>query len=393
MSDASPSNPPPLSERERIQALLDAGRISQADAELLFNALDDEEAPEESFGVGEAAEGLSDTGTGTVGESAAAQGFVSTNGSPTDPLRDTSEENARERVTENASGSSANGLADDVARELSPQPPEPPEPPTPVIPLPPPPPEATWGAAESGRAPQEDAFKEAAGREETGVEHWLKLAGGCGDLLVTVDPTLREPTFTGEGVLERQGSNYVFRTPFDWKSTTVDFAKAMTEGFMSSRASDGKGGNWLTKLRSLGSSLKICLPEGYGLDLGLFAGDGTIRGVRALRGKFTGGDLTVEGAEHLDLNVTSGDVTMKVRPVRGEQRLRATSGDVTLTFLAGSDVTVSGKATAGDIDVPRGFSQGRGFGTTELSGVLGAGRARLELRLTAGDVDIRAEDI
>lgn len=113
--------------------------------------------------------------------------------------------------------------------------------------------------------------------------------------------------------------------------------------------------------------------------------------MRALRGKFTGGDLTVEGAEHLDLNVTSGDVTMTLRPLRGQQQLRATSGDVTLTFLAGSDVLVSGKATAGSVDLPQGFTRGRGFGTAEFSGVLGEGRAKLELRLIAGSATLRAE--
>jgi hypothetical protein len=315
MNDLDPTHPPAFSERERIQALLDAGRISAADAELLFSALEDSTLDDSAF------DDSALTETGTRLESTGGANGVKADGGEVD-----------------------RGEVDGVGAGRAFAPASSPEPLPPDTPVPRHPP---FGAE---------------------VNRWLYLKGGCGDLTVTVNPALAQPTFTGEGVLERQGQNYSLRTPSDWKS-----------------------GNWLSKLRSLAGHVDLQLPEGYGLDLHVFAGDGTIQGVRALRGKFTGGDLTATGAEHLDLTVTSGDATLSLRPRQGRQRLRTRSGDLTLTFLSGSSVTVSGKATAGDISVPAGFSRGRGFGTTELTGRLGAGDAQLELHLTAGSVTLRAE--
>ena len=122
------------------------------------------------------------------------------------------------------------------------------------------------------------------------------------------------------------------------------------------------------------------------------AGDGEVRDVKAIRGTFTGGDFEVAGAEAVDLTVTAGDVTLKLRPWAGTQRLKAISGDVDVIFLAGTSATVSGSATCGDLDLPPNFRRNGGFANHKFEGTLGAGEARLELRLTAGDVTIRAED-
>ena len=91
------------------------------------------------------------------------------------------------------------------------------------------------------------------------------------------------------------------------------------------------------------------------------------------------------------MSVTAGDVTLKLNPQRGEQRVRATSGDVDIVLMAGSSVMVSGSATCGDLDVPPMFTQQGGFPGRKFGGVLGAGEARLDLRLVAGDVNVRAE--
>ena len=203
----------------------------------------------------------------------------------------------------------------------------------------------------------------------TQPSQWLKLSGFCGDLSVEADPTLGTPVVTGKATLERTETGYLIRTPPEAKGE----------------------GNWLTRLHQAAGDVRVRLPAEMGLDLRIAAGDGEVRGVKRVKGNFTGGDFTASEAEHLDLTVTAGDVTLKLRPQTGQQRLRATSGDVDLTFLAGSSATVSGSATCGDLTLPDSFSRSGGFVGGNFEGTVGAGEARLELRLTAGDVTIKGD--
>ena len=199
---------------------------------------------------------------------------------------------------------------------------------------------------------------------------WVKLSGFCGDLSVEADASLSSPVVTGKATLERTPEgDYIIRTPPEAKGES----------------------NWLTKLHQAAGDVRVRLPTDMGLDLRIAAGDGEVRGVKTVKGSFTGGDFELSEAETLDLTVTAGDVTLKLRPRTGEQRLRATSGDVDVTFLAGSSVTVSGSATCGDLSLPKNFMRSGGFVGGTFEGTLGAGEARLELRLTAGDVTVKAD--
>ncbi len=197
---------------------------------------------------------------------------------------------------------------------------------------------------------------------------WVKLSGFCGDLTVTSDPYISSPVIDGHALLEHTEAGYLIRTP-----------------------PENKGGNWLQRLHKAAGDVRIRLPAEMGLELGITAGDGEIRGVKTLKGNFTGGDLDVLDAETIDLTVTAGDVTLKLRPRAGEGHVKAISGDVDVIFLAGSSAVVSGSATCGDLDLPESFRRNGGFATHKFEGTLGAGEGRLELRLTAGDVNIRAE--
>lgn len=309
------SNP---SERARVQALVDAGSITQDEADILFAALEDE-APQQRE------EGL---------EVAEARG---------------------DRTVDSP-------MADDLAADASavkiqpPRVPTPPEPLPPAAALPPEPPEAPPHHA--------DAATDAR-------TTWVKLSGFCGDLSVRGDPTLTSPVVTGYATVERSDAGYLIRTPPDHK---------------------GGGGNWLSRLHKAAGNVEVRLPAGMGLDLAIAAGDGEVRGVRALKGSFTGGDFEVEGADTLDLNVTAGDIALALCPRSGSQRLRAISGDFTLSFAPGSSAEVSGSATCGDLTLPQTFSRSGSFASQRFEGTLGAGDARLELRLTAGDVTVRAAD-
>lgn len=294
MNDANQNN---STEHARVQALLDSGRITQDEAEILFAALDEEPQNPSPSSV------------------AAAPTSRETSSAASVPL-----------------------------------------PPEPKKASPPQPPELPRIPPEVGKVPQQT--------------QWLKLSGFCGDLSVEADPYLNTPLVTGKATLERTETGYLIRTPPETKGE----------------------GNWLTRLHQAAGDVKVRLPADMGLDLRIAAGDGEVRGVKTVKGSFTGGDFKLSGTETVDLAVTAGDVTLKLRPQTGEQRLRTTSGDVNLTFLVGSSVSVSGSATSGDLKLPPGFSRDGGFVGGNFEGVLGAGDARLELRLTAGDVTLKAEN-
>ena len=230
----------------------------------------------------------------------------------------------------------------------------------PPIPLPPAPAEV--------QQPQSPEPPQAPDTELNSIT-WVKLSGFCGDLTVTSEPYLSSPIVDGNALLEHTDAGYLIRTP-----------------------PESKGGNWLQRLHKAAGDVRVRLPAEMGLDLGIMAGDGEVRDVKAIRGTFTGGDFKVAGAETVDLTVTAGDVTLKLRPLAGAQRLKAISGDVDVIFLSGSSAVVSGSATCGDLDLPKGFGRNGGFANHKFDGTLGAGEAHLELRLTAGDVSIRAED-
>ncbi len=324
MSDANQNS---STEHARVQALLESGRITQDEAEILFAALE-----EGSSNIREKPFSTSETSLNTPNNSASDDG---------DNLGLTELTSLSKAVTDEELG----------LTDLKPV--QPPQPPTSALPLPP-------QLPKTPQTPQ---------KIESTVQQWVKLSGFCGDLSVETDPALNSPVVTGKATLERTETGYLIRTPPEAKSE----------------------GNWLTRLHQAAGDVKVRLPENVGLDLRIAAGDGEVRGVRAVKGSFTGGDFRLTDTETVDLTVTAGDVTAKLRPRAGEQRLRTTSGDVNLTFLAGASVTVSGSATCGDLTLPPTFSRNGGFVGGNFEGTLGAGEARLELHLIAGDVTVRAD--
>lgn len=336
-------------ERDRVQALLESGRISADEAEILFAALAESEA------------------AGPETRSPAA----------TEPDSAARDENLIEDPSgETPDSGSSDSLDTPQQRSLQDEPHGPvadsslpPRPPARADAPPPRPPQSPTPSRLPDPAPN-------LAPAETPTT-WVKLIGFCGDLNVRSDPNLSSPVVDGHATLERTDAGYLIRTPPDLKGAD----------------SKGAGGNWLTRLHKAAGDVSVRLPAELGLELGIMAGDGEVRDVKAIRGTFTGGDFEVSGAETVDLTVTAGDVTLKLRPCAGEQRVKAISGDVDVVFLAGSSAVVSGSATCGDLDLPRDFRRSGGFASHKFEGTLGAGEARLELRLTAGDVNITAEDI
>jgi DUF4097 and DUF4098 domain-containing protein YvlB len=158
---------------------------------------------------------------------------------------------------------------------------------------------------------------------------------------------------------------------------------------------------WLnTVLKTIGRSLPVNLdvevPENLAfLEVKALAGDVDVKGVQGrVRLDLQAGDLKLEGASSFEITTKAGDVKVNTKLLDGESKVIALAGDVDVHLQPGSSVTLHASTTAGDVSA-RGFiltqTEKRIVGGS-LEGRLGAGRAKLECRLTAGDLDIVAVD-
>jgi hypothetical protein len=156
---------------------------------------------------------------------------------------------------------------------------------------------------------------------------------------------------------------------------------------------------WLnTVLRTIGRNLPVNLHVEVPTDLAqlevkALAGDVDVRGVRGrVRLDLQAGDLKLEDASSFEINAKAGDIKVSTTLTDGDSRISALAGDVDVRLQPGSSVSLTASTTAGDVSA-RGFvltqTEKRVTGGS-LEGRLGAGRARLACKLTAGDLDIEA---
>ncbi len=144
---------------------------------------------------------------------------------------------------------------------------------------------------------------------------------------------------------------------------------------------------WIARMRALDVSVR--LPRAWGLDLDLKAGDADVRDVPYVRGRMLAGDLEIRNAEAVDLDKGAGDFSIAFRPTRGRHRIVSKAGDLEVTFMPGSQATVEGAVSMGDLDAPGFDVERRTIGAT-ARGRFGSGAAQVEVRLSAGDLNLRA---
>lgn len=158
---------------------------------------------------------------------------------------------------------------------------------------------------------------------------------------------------------------------------------------------------WLnTVLRTIGRSLPVNLEIEVPADLALLeiktlAGNVDVNGLHGrVKLDLQAGDVTLNDASSFEITTKAGDVKVNTKLIDGESRISALAGDVGVKLSSGSSVTLQASTTAGDVSA-------RGFVLTQtekrltggsLEGRLGAGRGKLECRLTAGNLDILAID-
>lgn len=137
-------------------------------------------------------------------------------------------------------------------------------------------------------------------------------------------------------------------------------------------------------------TLRVRIPSDHGLVVKATAGDVDLHGVRYLRGKLTAGDLSADALEGVDFSSMAGDLDVALLLKEGKHVLTVGAGDVEVTLDDRSDVTVDAFVSIGDVSSDeQGFSHARRAVGGQLTGALGSGEARLELRATTGDIDVK----
>lgn len=158
---------------------------------------------------------------------------------------------------------------------------------------------------------------------------------------------------------------------------------------------------WLdTVFRSLGRVIPVDVRIEVPADLETLrikalAGDVDVRGVRGrVELDLQAGDLDLRGASSFKITTKAGDVNVKTRLADGDSSISALAGDLDVQLESGSDVTIQASVQAGELET-RGFTISKTDkrltgGTVE--GRAGAGSARLDVTLTAGNVSIRVPE-
>lgn len=146
--------------------------------------------------------------------------------------------------------------------------------------------------------------------------------------------------------------------------------------------------------RNLPVNLEITVPSDFKLlEIAALAGDVDVNGVTGrVKVDLQAGDLTLNDAGSFEINAKAGDVKISTTLSHGDSRVTALAGSIKLKLQPGSSVALKASTVAGDVSA-KGFiltqTEKRITGGS-LEGRLGGGRATLECRLTAGDLEIEA---
>jgi putative adhesin len=123
------------------------------------------------------------------------------------------------------------------------------------------------------------------------------------------------------------------------------------------------------------------------------SGDVELDGVAgALALQSSSGDITVRDARdsRLDIQTTSGEVDYAGSLASGDSSVASSSGEVTLHLPAGSGFVLEASTSSGDLRSDFELRGGKRDGRS-LSGIAGAGGARLKIATSSGDIAIVRE--
>ncbi len=221
----------------------------------------------------------------------------------------------------------------------------------------------------------EDAQRGRVGAAAPEGLRWVHVSLLAGDLSLEVDPAASD-------VVARDGEESVTVEPTD-------------DGFAVRHVKQDGQDSWidrfLSRIRS--GHVELRIPPGHGVDLNVTAGDVKLRDVPFLRGRLTSGNLDARGLRGIDFTTAAGDLDLEITPTEGRHSLRATAGNVHLRLGRGSDVTIEGSVSIGNASLRApGFDVDRRGVGQRFHGRVGGGAAQLDLHVTTGDIEVRADD-
>ena len=212
---------------------------------------------------------------------------------------------------------------------------------------------------------------------------WVRVSVLAGDLDIRMDPSLREPVVEGESAhfeVKKDGDGYVVGPVRRDKSPRREGVDGLIDGV--SKFVGGIVGR-------IGGDLDIRIPQGFGVILDSKSGDVDVQGVPFVKGSLLAGDLDLRDVGGIDLSMSAGDVDASLRLSSGKHRITVSAGDVDVRLLEGSSVQVTGGVSMGDVEAESPLTVKRTGMGGSLSGQIGDGSAKLELSVSAGDLEVR----
>lgn len=336
-----------MNETERIRNMVEAGTITEAEAERLLGVLRD---------IDRAGEELTASGAAMEAEADRAESLIDARERQETPARGPDE------VASRPAEAAGDGAAAPTGASAGPRG-------RAAVP-------ADAGASAAAAEPGPAADEAAPGTScAPAGTRWVHVSLLAGDLSLRADPEADRVQVKGDG----EGIEV---------EPTADGFEVRHVG---RKGMDSWVDRFLSRIRS--GHVEVRIPGGHGVDLGVTAGDVELRDVPYLRGRLTSGNLDARGLRGIDFVTAAGDLDLEMTLTEGRHRLRATAGDVTLRLGAGSSVAVDGSVSIGSASVQApGFDvDRRGIGQ-HFRGELGGAAAELDVHVTTGDLKVRASD-
>ncbi len=210
---------------------------------------------------------------------------------------------------------------------------------------------------------------------------WVRVSILAGDLDIRGDASLSEPLIDSDQdnvTLSREGNDFVIALAKREKTARREGVDGFLDGI----------GEFVSGIVGRIGDLDIRVPAGFGVMIDSKAGDVDVRGVAFVKAKLLAGDIDLHDIGGIDLSMSAGDVDATLLLTKGQHRVKVSAGDVDVRLLSGSSVTVAGSVSMGDIEAEKPLEAFRTGMGGNLSGRLGAGEAKLELSVSAGDLEV-----
>lgn len=189
---------------------------------------------------------------------------------------------------------------------------------------------------------------------------WVRVRLTAGQLEARLDPALELPVVEGPAEVRRVGADLEI------------VPETMNAGF-------------LNGLLGRMGTLELCLPPGWGLEVEGKAAQVEAQGIDFLKGRVAVGSVELEAVKGLDLEVTAGNIEGSLLLQEGTHQLRVSMGNAELDLLPGSSVRLSASVSLGNQEI-KGLERNPNGGDRQL----GEGRARLEVSVRMGNLEIKA---